>query len=82
MSSHYDRLRSVYEHHLDERVKGKNMTVPSLKFMIQTTFPETIISAKSNGILKSPKGNANEQMHKIGKSVKFQVYNVNNLKET
>lgn len=33
--NYYEKLRTVYEHHLDERVRQKILNIPSPKYMIE-----------------------------------------------
>lgn len=63
-SNYYEKLRTVYEHHLDERIRGKAYNFPSPKYFVEkplntlrtfTSSSETLTSPKSEGILKSPK---------------------------
>ena len=89
MTTYYERLRTVYEHHLDERVKGKQYNFPSPKYIVppalgiltspKSSTPDGILTP--TGILKSPKEQKNKVIQQIAKSVRFKVFNANNLKD-
>lgn len=86
--NYYEKLRTVYEHHLDERVKAKVLTFPSPKYLINPppfsfagslSSKSDLLSPTSEGILKTPKEEAkNEHKHK---TVRFKVYNATKLEE-
>jgi len=55
---YYEKLRTVYEHHLDERVRGKMYAFPSPKYIMPgslKTLTSDSLSPRSECILKSPK---------------------------
>jgi hypothetical protein len=65
MSNYYEKLRTVYEHHLDERVRGKMYAFPSPKYLVNRpvsfgtlSSKSDLLSPRSEGILKSPKADA------------------------
>lgn len=71
--SYYEKLRTVYEHHLDERVRGKMYAFPSPKYLINPTGFKSgnshsdALSPRSDGILKSPKSDTSNK----NKAVRF-----------
>jgi hypothetical protein len=55
-TGYYERLRTVYEHHLDERVKGKQYLFPSPRNVISSP-PSTSRFSPSSASLSPRSGN-------------------------